>query len=90
METDSLAYRLQLIQPVLLRFLKEKKEIEDSAKRDGKIPEELCKLCSDSDSVNATKLHANVNSGSVNSLRSISREERKKEAGKPLYLIRYE
>lgn len=57
METDSLAYRLQLIQPVLMRFLKEKKEIEDSAKRDGKIPEELCRLCSDSSRLVKTTIH---------------------------------
>lgn len=48
MTEDSLSSRLQAIQPILLRFLKEKKDIEDSAKRDGKIPEDLCKLCSDS------------------------------------------
>jgi len=58
METDSLIYRLQLIQPVLMRFLKEKKEIEDSAKREGKIPEELCKLCSDSSRLVKTSIHS--------------------------------
>lgn len=57
METDSLSYRLQVIQPVLLRFLNEKKEIEESAKRDGKIPEELCKLCSDSSRLVKTTIH---------------------------------
>jgi len=56
-ETDSLSYRLQVIQPVLLRFLNEKKEIEESAKRDGKIPEELCKLCSDSSRLVKTTIH---------------------------------
>lgn len=48
MQTDALACRRKLIQPILLRLLKEKKEIEETAKRDGKIPEDLCKLCSDS------------------------------------------
>lgn len=48
MTEDSLSFRLQVIKPVLIRFLKEKKDIEDSAKRDGKIPQDLCKLCSDS------------------------------------------
>jgi len=43
----SLSFRLQLIQPILVKFLKEKKETEDTAKRDGKIPKELCRLCRD-------------------------------------------
>lgn len=55
MET-SLSSRLQVIQPILLRLLKEKKEIEDSAKRDGKIPQELCKLCSASSRLVKTKI----------------------------------
>lgn len=42
---DSLSFRLQLIQPILVKFLKEKKEIGDIAKRDGTVPKELCELC---------------------------------------------
>ena len=53
---SSLCSRLQVIQPILLRLLKEKKEIEDSAKRDGKIPQELCKLCSASSRLVRTKI----------------------------------
>ena len=34
-------------------------------------------------------IEVNINSGDVNSL-SVSREERKRDASKPLYLIRYE
>ena len=48
MEKESFSSRLQVIQPILMKFLKEKKEIEENAKRDGKIPEDLCRLCSDS------------------------------------------
>lgn len=43
---DTLESRLQVIQPILMRFQKEKKEIEDKAKRDGEIPKGLCKFCS--------------------------------------------
>ncbi|MDH5460146.1 MAG: hypothetical protein OEW71_03815 [Candidatus Bathyarchaeota archaeon] len=45
---------------------------------------------SKSASINARKLHANLEFRSVNSLTNISREERKREASKPLYLTRYE
>jgi len=37
-----------------------------------------------------TEQEKTVDSRSVNSLRSISKEERKREASKPLYLTRYE
>ncbi len=40
--------------------------------------------------VNAIKLHAKVKLRMIKSSRSVSREERKREAGKPLYLDRYE
>lgn len=34
-----------MIQPILTRFLRERKEIEEIAKREGKVPTELCELC---------------------------------------------
>lgn len=40
--------------------------------------------------VDATELHSNIELKSVNSQRVISREEKKREASKPLYLTRYE
>ena len=57
MENDSLVSRLHLIQTILVKFLKEKKEIEDKAKRDGEIPKSLCKLCSDSSRLVKTRIH---------------------------------
>jgi len=39
---------------------------------------------------NARKLRVNLEFESVNPLRSVSREEMKREASKPLYLARYE
>ena len=40
--------------------------------------------------IDARKPHENVEFRSINSLESISRQEKKKEASKPLYLARYE
>jgi hypothetical protein len=51
-------------------------------------------ICSENPSkpnlINAVKLHAKVKLRMVKSSRSASREERKREASKPLYLDRYE
>ena len=46
LQNDSLSSRLSIIQPILTRFLKEHKKIEEVAKREGKVPKQLCKLCS--------------------------------------------
>jgi len=48
------------------------------------------KALSKSALINAKKSHENVEFMIINSLESISREERKKGASKPLYLARYE
>jgi len=45
MHDNSLSSKLLVIQPLLTRFLKEREEIERIAKREGKVPQELCELC---------------------------------------------
>jgi len=48
------------------------------------------KALSKSALINGKKSHDNVELGIINSLKSVSREERKKRASKSLYLARYE
>jgi hypothetical protein len=45
METNSKDPEIQLIQPLLTKFLKEKQGVESSAKINGKIPRDLCSQC---------------------------------------------
>jgi len=45
MQDNHLSSRLSIIQPILKRFLKEREKIGEIAKREGRVPKGLCKLC---------------------------------------------